>query len=111
MKDRILLALFAINEYLYNYKSQVTLSLIWISAFFVFDTYDFWVKAGLISWLCLIVVRSFQAGFKSEIESIRQVIRENGFLPLLVGLNLCVIMGPLAIFFSLALAFTMKNKK
>lgn len=89
--EKVMLFLLKVNDKLYNFPSHIIILSIWITALISGPPLvKGWFLLGVFIWAFMMVIRSIQGG------SIKEVIEKNGYLPLLVGLNLCTVLSILS---------------
>lgn len=96
--------LIKLNDKLYSLPIHTVIVILWAWALQTFhNPLMFWFKLGLLCWMILMIINFIQE--KGNLKKVWKLFRSNGILPFLVGLNICVLTGPL----SLVLAYLLRR--
>ena len=105
-------ALLAINNMLYSYKYHLSILVIWLGLLLSpYKWTHYWMLAGLITWLALMIHKFYKSGLKKEVSTLKKIYTDDGMLPFLVGFNISILFGPIGVVLAIVLELMDKDEE
>ena len=103
--------LFQIDAVIFeHWATQILLLILGIVAVLAPYPYlNYWVYAGIVVYVSLIVYRFKISGFKEESKKLKQEYKEFGLFPFVKGFTYALLLGPLGLVLAFALSLWAKE--